>query len=120
MISSPNHPDSYPYYLMKTQTIKVEPGLVVSLQFTAFDIERCSSPISGACACDHLTITDGDGTTLMEKNCGYTLPGPITSKSNIVNFFFSTDSDNDDTMTGWSVSWSAVTPGESLAKRHNT
>ena len=47
----------------------------------------------------------------MEKNCGYssTLPD-ITSRSNIVNLVFSTDGSV--TKTGWSVSWSAVTPGE--------
>ena len=105
VISSPNYPNNYPNNLGKTEMIKVEEGLIISLQFTAFDIESCSS-----CGCDHLTIMDGDGTTLMEKSCGNSLPADIRSTSNVVNLVFSTDDSK--TMTGWSVSWSAVTPGE--------
>ena len=89
----------------RTDVIQVEEGLVLSLQFTAFDIEAHST-----CFFDHLTITDGDGTTLMEKNCGNTLPPAITSTSNIVKLVFITD--NLVTRPGWSLSWSAVTPGE--------
>ena len=125
MVTSPNYPDVYPNNLEKTDTIKVEEGLIISLQFTAFDIDPDST-----CRWDHLTITDGDGTTLMEKSCGsssgnivigdqsvignqgygYSLPPNITSTSNIVKLVFITD--NDYTRPGWSVSWSAVTPGE--------
>ena len=76
------------------------------MQFTAlFDIEPHST-----CDYDHVTITDGDGTTLMEKSCGATLPANITSTSNIVKMVFSTNGWG--TRSGWSVSWSAVTPGE--------
>ena len=86
----------------------MEEGLILSLQFTAFNI----APWCGStCDCDHLTITDGDGTTLMEKSCGTTLPADITSTSNIVKLVFSTDGTGV-TMSGWSVSWTAVTPGE--------
>ena len=90
---------------MKTETLKVQQGLIISLQFTAFDIDTYSG-----CPEDHLTITDGDGTTLMERSCGTTLPADITSSSNIVRLVFITD--GGDRRTGWSVSWSAVTPGE--------
>ena len=106
MVTSPNYPGNYPSSLEKTKTIKVEEGLVISLQFTAFDIEAEST-----CAYDHLTITDGDGTTLMEKSCGNSLPAAIRSTSNVVNLVFTTD-DYDGGNSGWSVSWSAVTPGE--------
>ena len=119
VITSPNYPANYPNYLRKTETIKVKDGLVVSLQFTAFDIEAeydydyetyDYDYESFTCPYDHLTITDGDGTTLMEKNCGNTLPTAITSTSNIVKLVFITDSSG--WSTGWSLSWSAVTPGE--------
>ena len=106
MVTSPNYPNNYPNYLEKTETIQVEKGLIISLQFTAFDIEWCDS----TCDYDHLTITDGDGTTLMEKSCGTTIPADIRSTSNIVKLVFSTGSKF--TRSGWSVSWSAVTPGE--------
>ena len=104
-VTSPNYPNNYPNFLEKTETIQVEQGLILLLQFTAFNIESHST-----CSYDHLTITDGDGTTLMEKSCGTTIPDDITSTSNIVKLVFSTDSGY--TMPGWSVSWSAVTPGE--------
>ena len=81
---------------------------------------------------DHLTIEDGDGTVLMGRSCGSPdyeivtygelcsgqtcwpvlgsdLP-TITSTSNIVKFIFVTDGGGW-TASGWSVSWSAVSPG---------
>ena len=94
---------------------------MISLHFTAFDIIT----IGSNCPMDHLTIMDGDGTTLMEKSCGpdfdgnieiggqnigSTLPPNLTSRSNVVKLYFSTDSFWES--TGWSVSWSAVAPRE--------
>ena len=108
-VTSPNYPDNYPDNLEKIETIQVEEGLILSLQFTAIDIQL-DSTLCPDCSCDHLTITDGDGTTLMEKSCGITLPSDITSTSNIVKLVFRTDSGV--TWSGWSISWSAVTPGE--------
>ena len=76
----------------------------MSLQFTAFDIYYHST-----CDYDHLTIMDGDGTTLMEKSCGSSLPADVTTRTNIVKLVFSTDHRSQE--TGWSVHWTAVTPG---------
>ena len=90
----------------------------MSLQFAAFQIEAqydydyetyeydYESPI---CNYDHLTIMDGDGTTLMEKSCGSSLPAAITSRSNNVKLMFITD--RSDIESGWSLNWTAVTPG---------
>merc|ERR1719458_1028353 len=107
--------------------------MIISLQFTAFDIEAENEyddeydyDYSSNIGClDHLTITNGDGTTLMEKSCGSasydnieiggqsigsTLPTIITSKSNIVKLHFSTDDgSNIGGNSGWKISWSAVT-----------
>ena len=119
-MTSPNFPGNYPRNLDKTDLILVEQGLIISLIFTAFDIVP-----HPACDFDNLKIADGDGTILMEKSCGSTdsgtvvigsqsirssLPARITSRSNIVNLIFSTNDFN--SYRGWSVSWSAVTPGE--------
>ena len=104
VVTSPNYPDNYPNNLERTYTIQVGEGLIISLQFSAFDIESHST-----CRYDHLTITDGDGTTLMEKSCGSSLPATITSMSNTVKLVFRSDSS--ETETGWSVEWAAVTPG---------
>ena len=118
MVTSPNHPGDYPDNLEKTETIQVEQGLILSLEFTAFDIEY-----DRTCFYDHLTITDGDGTTLMEKSCGSTsegfiviggeiigssLPPPIRSRSNTINLVFTTSQLDTITSRGWSVSWRAV------------
>jgi len=122
VVTSPNYPNNYDNYLLRTDTIQVEEGLVISLHFTAFNIVTSSFN----CPYDHLTITDGDGTTLMEKSCGPNsqdsdgnieiggqnigtpLPPNITSRSNVVKLHFKTDYLF--ASIGWSVSWSAVAP----------
>ena len=119
VVTSPNYPGNYPSKLEKTETIQVQEELIISLHFTAFNIQAWYDfdsdtyeiDYESIIGCrDHLTITDGDGTTLMEKSCGSTIPADIRSTSNIVKLVFITD--HSDTRTGWSVSWSAVTPGE--------
>ena len=118
VVTSPDYPSNYPDSLEKTMGIEVDQGMILSLEFTAFDIESNSD-----CDYDHLTITDGNGATLMEKSCGSagnlviggektnsTLPPNVWSWSNKVNFVFVTDGGG--TRPGWSVSWSAVKPGE--------
>ena len=106
MLTSPNYPNNYPSSLGRTDIIEVDEGLVVALKFTAFDIESHST-----CAYDHLTIRDGDGTTLMKKRCGSSLPAnTIVSTSNRVELYFKTDYYS--AYSGWSVSWSAVIQGE--------
>ena len=105
VVTSPNYPDNYPNNLERTYTIQVGEGLIISLQFTAFDIQSDST-----CDYDHLTIIDLDGTTLMEKSCGSSLPAAITSRTNTVRLVFSTDRWGKE--SGFSLSWTAVTPGE--------
>ena len=104
----------------------MDEGMVISLRFVAFDIAH-----SSAChyayykAWDKLTITDGDGTTLMGGSCGSTadgnvlvggqslgssLPADITSRSNVVNLIFNTNWHTP--RFGWSVSWRALAPGK--------
>ena len=124
IVTSPNYPGPYPHNLKQTQAIRVEQGQILSLEFTSFDLEYYSN-----CTFDHLTIMDGDGTTLMEKSCGVflviggqnqpglTLPAKIMSRSNRVNFVFVTDESV--TRSGWSVKWSVVTPGKGLLHKHN-
>ena len=116
VVTSPNHPDNYPDTLDKTQTIEVESGKRLRLEFTSFAVHACDIP---TCPCDFVKITDGDGTTLMDNSCGYSeypssswyfLPPIITTRSNRVEIFFHTDGTV--TSSGWSLSWSAVTPGE--------
>ena len=81
----------------------------MALQFTAFNLEASST-----CGYDFLSITDGDGTTLMGKTCGDSLPNNITSWSNVIKMVFRTDGSHE--RDGWSVSWSAISPGLSHRK----
>ena len=101
VVKSPNYPGNYPASLRKTVAMQVEEGMVILLQFTAFKTANCN---------DKLRITDGDGTALLGRACGSSLPTKIKSASNVIEMFFETDVDN--TAEGWSARWSAVTPGE--------
>merc|ERR1712107_554292 len=93
-------------------------GQLVSLHFTAFEIFY-----QDQCHYDHLTITDNDGTVLLEKCCGpstdgniiigdesinSTVPANITSNTNSVKLYFRTNNDNG--RLGWSIAWTEVTP----------
>ena len=103
----------------------MESGKILRLEFTHFAVEACNMI---TCPCDFVKITDGDGTTLMDNSCGYSyldpsrsfyfLPPIITTKTNRVEIFFHTNAGLTD--AGWSLSWSAVTPGEKalILKQH--
>ena len=104
VLASPGHPADYPSNLDRTDTIVVEQGLVLSINFIAFDVHAHSS-----CRYDHLTISEGDGTPLMAKACGSDLPPELTSNTGFVRVFFHTNSAN--TRSGWRLEWTAVSPG---------
>jgi len=103
VVTSTNYPYNYPNDHNKTQTIRVGEGFIIWLKFPAFDVEWHFD-----CRYDHLVIEDGDGTTLMEKRCGTTLPSKVFSKSNIVKLHFTTDGST--TKSGWRVNWTARKP----------
>ena len=103
VLTSPNYPGKYPNNVEDTETIRGGPGTVLELQFTAFNIKFHST-----CRFDHLKIRDEDGTTLMEKTCGSSLPGRITSNSNVVYVDFKTNSNGRE--TGWRVIWRDLMP----------
>ena len=92
-----------------TETITVKEGMVVVLEFTAFNTEVNY---------DKLTIRDGDGTTLMQERSGDCIPGKIWSKTNVVHLHFDTDSSG--TRTGWNATWAASTPtGDHFGKTNS-
>ena len=115
-MTSPNYPYYYPRKVEKTEMIQVEIGKIVRLEFTSFRVS-----VSGSvndCKGDHVLITDGDGTILMNKSCGYStystthsyyfLPPVIHTNTNSVRVFFGASISRD---LGWSLSWGAVMPG---------
>ena len=108
MRKSANWPGNYPNDLdQELDPIVVAQGMVISIEFTDFDIEDHSS-----CSYDYLMIEDGDGTVLMEKSCGTSLPANILSKTNVVKLRFKTDGSA--TRRGWRFMWSAVLPSERI------
>ena len=92
----------------------MESGKVLRIEFTYFAVW-----IAPMCPNDYVNVTDGDGTTLMGKGCGYINRSPtssgyfkppiITTMTNTVDIFFHTDGSG--TQNGWSLNWTAVTPG---------
>ena len=106
VISSPNFPGNYPKHIDHTDTIEVDDGQVIRLEFQAFDVEG-----HRRCRYDSLTITEternGKKRTLMKKRCGNTLPPVIVSTTNKVNIMF--DTDGSGTKAGWSIKWTAMT-----------
>ena len=93
--------------LRKTEIIEVKEGLVVEMQFTAFNVDFVE-----LCKWDYVTIKNGDGVTLMEKTCGSSLPTAVISTSNNVEIYFHTDDSIIQTEgAGWRLTWRAVTPG---------
>ena len=116
-VTSPNHPGDYPNNVDRTEIIEVEKGKILRLQFNGFSVWVCKD--LATCSCDFVTITDGNGTTLMDNRCGFSsappsspfhfLPPTITSISNRVEVVF--HSDGEGTAGGWSLGWSAMTTG---------
>ena len=116
VVSSANYPGSYPNNVRKLDIIEVEEGLVVAIEFTAFDVE--SYYWASTCTFDHVTIKNGDGTTLMEKTCGSSLPAAVNGTSNTVEIHFHTDGSVSN--SGWRLTWRAVTPGAQSSLRLST
>ena len=114
-VTSPNYPDfNYPNNLEKSETIQVASDMVLRLKFTHFAVEW-----EPTCQYDYVTITDGDGTILLNNSCGYSSVDPsapnfvllpiLNTKTNSATIFFRTNSLRTD--PGWRLSWMAVTPG---------
>ena len=92
----------------------MEEGLVLSLQFTAIDLE-----VNGSTCIDSVTVTDGTGTILMDETCGGstyghlvvggqnkgTLLPTMNTTTNLVMISFK--SSNNYARTGWHIKWSA-------------
>ena len=106
VLSSPGHPSNYPNNLARTDVIEVDQGLVIAIKFTAFILDDWRL---ADCSFDYLTITEGDGTLLMDKTCGFYLPPDIISTTNTVHVNFHTDGDS--AFSGWRLEWTAVSPG---------
>ena len=118
MVTSPNHPGTYPANIDKIEQIIVDAGKILRLEFTAFAVYVGGTITT--CPTDFVRITDGDGTTLMDNSCGYSDRNPsystyfqppiITTKTNKVEIYFHTNDNR--AASGWSLRWTAVAEGE--------
>ena len=117
-------PGHYPNNLFKRETIEVESGMMLRMEFTHFEI-WVGFDIN-TCFADWLNITDGDGTSLMNNSCGhaslhpssafhFTPPTIISTSNRVEVLFFTNEEGNSETgetsYSGWTLHWSAVTPG---------
>ena len=105
ILTSPNFGvDDYPNNLNDKQTIQVEKGKAVKIHFTDFDLEG-----SPGGACDYVTITEGDGSTLVDIRPNSPSFGlkdvaeDFVSRTDTVHVLFRTD--NSVTKRGWRLIW---------------
>uniref|UniRef100_A0A8C5PBH1 Cubilin n=1 Tax=Leptobrachium leishanense TaxID=445787 RepID=A0A8C5PBH1_9ANUR len=99
-ITSPRYPLVYPHGVSCTWHISVQPGNLIRLAFTLFNLEHFHT-----CANDYLDIYDGVIATenKVGRYCGRSVPPTITSASNLMALHFVTDSDN--TLEGFSADY---------------
>jgi len=85
VVTSPNYPATYPENQNKETRLEVATGSVIVLKFTHFSLE------DEGCKYDWVQVVDGDGSVLMDKKCGSTVPGPVTSKTHVMIVKFVSD-----------------------------
>jgi len=102
-LTSTNYPSPYPPYLDTKQNISVSAGNRIKLRFTDFNVEDDHVD----CGYDYLLVQDGDGTILLDKTCGSSLPDDITSRTNFVQVIF--HSDEIEQRSGWRIEWQTIT-----------
>ena len=98
VLQSENHPQPYSNNIHHIYTITVAEHNNIVLDFTAFDTE-----FSRSCRFDYILVRDGDGSELLGRTCGSSLPPNITSATNVVAITFITDSVI--ISDGWRVVW---------------
>ena len=100
VLKSPNYPQRYPNDHDSTQTVEVAEGKTIHYVWTDFQIESGSGPDGPY---DYVEIVDEDGTSLLYKARGYSLPSPGTSNTNIMHVKFHTDGGT--RRPGWRLEW---------------
>ena len=82
-ISSPNFPENYPIGAYLYYVLEAPKGRKIDILFKYFDIrfeQRCTN--------DWVVILDSDGSDLLQRSCGDTIPAPITSRTNQATLVF--------------------------------
>ncbi|RWS23335.1 cubilin-like protein, partial [Leptotrombidium deliense] len=113
---SPYYPDPYPANKKCVYHIQVEPGNIIHLSFTDFDVEDSWF----GCENDFVEIREGhqENGTLIGKLCGRSRPQMITSTVNELWIIFVTDSTIHN--RGFSANYSTVNVGCGGVMKNNT
>ncbi|XP_030055456.1 cubilin isoform X1 [Microcaecilia unicolor] len=88
-ITTPGHPTHYPHGINCTWFITVQPGYLIRLMFTTFNMEHSSN-----CIFDYLEVYDNDTTdpgSKLGRYCGRSIPPSITSSDNTMTLLLVTD-----------------------------
>uniref|UniRef100_A0A8C3CRJ2 Cubilin n=1 Tax=Cairina moschata TaxID=8855 RepID=A0A8C3CRJ2_CAIMO len=85
-ITSPGHPDVYPHGINCTWTINIQPGYLIRLTFTSFNLA-----FDYYCRNDYLEIYDNSTVQKLGRYCGRSIPPSLTSGGNMMTLFFVTD-----------------------------
>ncbi|RMC04939.1 hypothetical protein DUI87_18115 [Hirundo rustica rustica] len=85
-ITSPGYPDVYPHGINCTWIINVQPGYLVRLTFTSFNLA-----FDYGCRKDYLEIYDNSTMQKLGRYCGRSIPPSLTSGGNMMTLSFMTD-----------------------------
>ncbi|XP_040403063.1 cubilin [Cygnus olor] len=85
-ITSPGHPDVYPHGINCTWTINIQPGYLIRLTFTSFNLA-----FDYNCRNDYLEIYDNSTMQKLGRYCGRSIPPSLTSGGNMMTLYFVTD-----------------------------
>ncbi|NWR74432.1 CUBN protein, partial [Centropus unirufus] len=85
-ITSPGHPDVYPHGMNCTWIINIQPGYLIRLTFTSFNLA-----FDYSCRNDYLEIYDNSTMQKLGRFCGRSIPPSVTSGGNMMMLYFVTD-----------------------------
>uniref|UniRef100_A0A8C0FEB1 Cubilin n=1 Tax=Bubo bubo TaxID=30461 RepID=A0A8C0FEB1_BUBBB len=85
-ITSPGHPAIYPHGINCTWIINIQPGYLIRLTFTSFNLA-----FDYSCGKDYLEIYDNSTVQKLGRYCGRSIPPSLTSGGNMMMLYFVTD-----------------------------
>ncbi|NXD11879.1 CUBN protein, partial [Nothocercus nigrocapillus] len=85
-IRSPGHPTVYPHGINCTWTINIQPGYLIRLTFTSFNLE-----FDYSCRKDYLEVYDNSTVQKLGRYCGRSIPPSLTSGGSMMTLYFVTD-----------------------------
>uniref|UniRef100_A0A8C9LFB5 Cubilin n=1 Tax=Pavo cristatus TaxID=9049 RepID=A0A8C9LFB5_PAVCR len=119
-ITSPGFPDVYPHGINCTWTINIQPGYLIRLTFTSFNL-----PFDDSCRMDYLEIYDNSTITATQfglffccRYCGRSIPPSLTSGGNVMMLYFVTD--HSISSEGFSANYISLDASKVCSHNYNT